>query len=701
MTLAGADEILNGTPPAAERTVPDIDPLEGLNARQQEAVTAPDGPTLVLAGPGSGKTRVITSRIAHLVVERQIPPDAIAAITFTRKAADEMRERVCAQLGRHEGEQVRVSTFHGLCGQILRAHGDRTPLGRRFEIAQTGDRFRLMAEAARETLPPGSGMKPRAALQKVSDIKNRMEEPSDPAQWEGSEDLARMAAAYQEGLTAENKIDFDDMMLWSIRLLHDNPDVRARTEDEHPWVLVDEYQDTNLPQYVLIRQLTEERENLFAVGDPDQAIYEWRGASVENIMRFEEDFPGSRRIELETTYRSTGNILEAASALISPNETRIERTLTTTQESGAPVTIHAARTPREEARYAAGVAAGALENGTVAVLYRTNAQARAMEDQFKRAEVPYEIAGGQSFYRRQEVIDGLCCLEVAVDPRADDEATKRFLQMPPGERLSRSGAGQVDFCGDADEPWYDKLLTAVADQVLNARDERAARKRIDKIETLGQLRDRSPAEIIEEGLRVTGYTQALRESDEQGRIDKIENLEELVQDAIEYAGSRRREDGGGPLSADFAARCREMQDAADTTRNEGSRATLSTLHAAKGLEFDTVVLAGFDSLRLPHHRTISESRNPGRATEEERRLAYVGMTRAKRELHLSYPRTIASGRSTKHAQRSPFLASIPSRLLKPSHAKAPAGAPEPTATTRAAAGTMHNRAQSAEATPAR
>ena len=210
-----------------------------------------------------------------------------------------------------------------------------------------------------------------------------------------------MAGLYQEKLGAENKVDFDDLMLWSIRLLHENPDVRAQAENDHPFLLVDEYQDTNMPQYVLIKQLSEDSRNLFVVGDPDQAIYEWRGASIENIMRFEEDFPGSHRIDLETTYRSTGNILEAAGALIEPNEARIERKLTTTQAPGEPITVHAARTPSEEARYAAGVAKPALEAGeSVAVLYRTNAQARAMEDHFKRENVPYEIAGGESFYKR-------------------------------------------------------------------------------------------------------------------------------------------------------------------------------------------------------------------------------------------------------------------------------------------------------------
>ena len=351
--VAGADEILGEVPTRLARTArPRIDPLEGLNARQREAVAAPDGPTLVLAGPGSGKTRVISARITHLVQNRQIEPQAIAAITFTRKAAEEMRERVIDSLGEDDGEQVWVSTFHKLCNNLLRKDGERVGLDRNFRIAQTSDRYRLITEASREALGNDAhAVKPRSALQKISDIKNQLQAPNDPKQWgdgQRAEGMAQMAGLYQEKLGAESKVDFDDLMLWSIRLLHENPDVRTQAENDHPFLLVDEYQDTNMPQYVLIKQLTEDERNLFVVGDPDQAIYEWRGASIENIMRFEEDFPGSQRIDLETTYRSTGNILAAAGALIEPNEARIERKLTTTQAAGEPITIHAARTPTEE-----------------------------------------------------------------------------------------------------------------------------------------------------------------------------------------------------------------------------------------------------------------------------------------------------------------------------------------------------------------
>ena len=681
--VAGADEILGEVPPRLARTArPRTDPLEGLNARQREAVTAPDGPTLVLAGPGSGKTRVISARITHLVQNRQIEPEAIAAITFTRKAADEMAERVRESLGEDDGERVWVSTFHKLCGNLLRKDGDRVGLERNFRIAQTSDRYRLITEASREALGDDArAVKPRSALQKISEIKNQLQAPDDPKQWgtgQRADGMAQMAGLYQEKLGAENKVDFDDLMLWSIRLLHENPDVRAQAENDHPFLLVDEYQDTNMPQYVLIKQLSEDSRNLFVVGDPDQAIYEWRGASIENIMRFEEDFPGSHRIDLETTYRSTGNILEAAGALIEPNEARIERKLTTTQAPGEPITVHAARTPSEEARYAAGVAKPALEAGeSVAVLYRTNAQARAMEDHFKRENVPYEIAGGESFYKRQEVIDGLCCLQMGIDPRADDEATQRFVRMPAGERISRNGAQKIEFCGSADESWYDRLLDAVGNHDLTSRDERAVMKRIDAIETLGTLSNQPAAEIIEAGLKLTGYTEALQESEEHEKLDKLDNIEELIQDAQESKTSTEKGLANAEVNKSFSDRCHEMQNAAEATEDGRTRAvTLSTLHAAKGREFDTVVLAGFDSHRIPHHRSVTSAADPKRAIEEERRLAYVGMTRARKELHISYPETLRVGKAIKRLKPSPFLASVPDRLLQSSHAKAPAAAPE-------------------------
>ena len=700
--VAGADEILGEVATRRARVPREkTDPLEGLNVRQREAVVAPDGPTLILAGPGSGKTRVISARIAHLVDNRGVQPEDIAAITFTRKAADEMRERIVKTLGEDDGERVWVSTFHKLCSHLLRKDGDRVGLDRDYTIATTSDRYRLITEATRETLgDEARGMKPRSTLQQISEIKNQLQAPNDAAQWgrgPRAERMAAMAEAYQEKLGEENKVDFDDLMLWSIRLLHDHPDVRAQAESDHPFLLVDEYQDTNMPQYVLIKQLSEDDRNIFVVGDPDQAIYEWRGASIENIMRFEEDFPGGQRIELETTYRSTGNILAAAGAVIEPNKARIERNLTTTQEPGEPVTVHAARTVTDEARYAATVAKATIDaSGTAAVLYRTNAQARAMENQCKRAEVPYEIAGGESFYKRQEVIDGLCCVQVALDPHADDAATKRFVQMPAANRLSRSAAQEVEMCGTPDESWYDRLKNAVADHDLSARDERSAKKRIEAIEELGKLADRPAGEIIDTGMKLTGYTAELLDSEEQEKLDRLDNIEELIQDSKEFRAAAGKGLPNEEANHAFSKHCQSMQNAAEATGNGDSPAvTLSTLHSAKGREFDTVILAGFDNQRMPHQRAVVNAKDPVRATEEERRLAYVGMTRARKELHISYPQELRTSRISKNLKASPFLATIPKELRQASRPKAPAAAPERAKHTARATGPAHDLASHA------
>ena len=648
--------------------------LEKLNARQVEAVTAGDGPTLVLAGPGSGKTTVICSRIAYLIEVRRVKPRNIAAITFTRKAADEMKERVHGMLGPLYGKNVHVSTFHSMCGRILREDGHRVGIDSDYRIASTQDKYKLLYESLGEVRGGAGGIKAQGVLQHISTIKNDLQNTDEPNQWaktEFGESMAQVAGVYQEKLLDQNMLDFDDMMLWSIRLLHEHEDVREKYQDQFEHLLVDEYQDTNLPQYVLIRQLANDRNNVFVVGDPDQAIYEWRGASIENIMQFEDDFAGARRIDLNTTYRSTKNILEAANALIQPNKARIDREIDTTQDRGQPVQLLLTPSPSTEADYAAKTARARIDadGGSVAVLYRTNAQGRAMEAAFKDEQLPYKVAGGESFYESKEVLDCLACVSVALDPRGDDEATKRFVTMVPGERISKIALRQIDQGGQRGNSFYDKLKFAAENGSLTERDERIANKRLQTIEKLEEAGDDTPAQIIQQGLGATGYRDALERSDDKRRLDKLDNIEELIADAQQFALDHRSQAVDGEPRNDqiahgFVRQCEEIRAAAHEQEQNGQCVTLSTLHAAKGLEFDTVIFAGFDSERMPHRRSVTETDNPAAAVEEERRLAYVGMTRARDELHLTVPLTIGHGRKQKRVARSEFINDIPDHLVE-------------------------------------
>ena len=679
-------------------------PLEELNERQREAVTAPEGPTLVLAGPGSGKTTVICARIAHLVQERGVDAGNIAAITFTRKAAEEMQDRVRDMLGPLYGDDVWVSTFHRMCGRILREDGDRVGIRPDFQVATSSDKFKLLRESAREVRGHTEGFNANAVLQQISAIKNDLGTTDDPKQWGAGQhatDMAEIAGKYQDKLLDRNMMDFDDMMLWSIRLMHEHKEVAEKNQERYPHLLVDEYQDTNLPQYVLIRQLANEDNNVFVVGDPDQAIYEWRGASIENIMRFEDDFEGARRIDLNMTYRSTGNILEASAALIAPNTTRIARAVETTHDAGEPVRLHLCPNARAEAKYATEVAEDRYrnDNGSVAVLYRTNAQSRPLESALKNAGIPYKIAGGESFYERREVQDMLACVEIAAGKGGADDATKRFMEMPPGERVSRSGAEQIAYAGARSASYRDKVQAAIDDGVLTPRDAKAAKDRLEKVATLESWSELTPSMVLTKAQDLTGYKAALRQSDDKRRIDKIENIDELVNDAREFTAEARRSTGearpkDAAITADFVDHCKKLQDAAHEREDDRQAVTLSTLHAAKGLEFDTVVFAGFNADRLPHHRTVSEAKNPEAAIEEERRLAYVGMTRARNELHLTVPLQIMQGGESKRSSKSPFIDAIPDKLIEYTEPHSSRGAPRP------AQGSAESHTQSRSEDPA-
>ena len=644
--------------------------LASLNDRQREAVTASDGPILVIAGPGSGKTRVICARIAHLVRSGRTEPNAIAAITFTRKAADEMASRLRAMLPAGEAQAVWISTFHRLCGSLLREHGAAMGIPADFRIADEGEQIGVMRQCMWDAGVDTRVHKPQALLHRMSVIKNRMRVPASLDSWDADEHAARnarLAAAYQTALAEAGSLDFDDLLLGAVRLLHEHPDARRAAGERFRRILVDEYQDTNLPQYVLLRQLSEDRDDVFVVGDPDQAIYGWRGAELRNILNFQRDFPAARRIDLQLAYRSSARLLEAAAAMIRHNADRLEHRLCAANPPGAPLAVHHAADPAAEAAFAVARAAARLErdDGSVAVLYRTNAQSRAFEDAFKRAGIRYRITGGQSFYERPEIRDALACLQAGSDPDADDEAMRRFVDLPPHPRTGQKAAAQIDRMGAP--TFWQRAALAVRAGPLADRHGANLRLRFELAAVLAAAARRLPLDdLVDTVLGETGYLQAVRTSADPDAADRLDNLAELASDAAACRRDARQPDAAAAderlrLLADFLGHCRSMR-APDRSRGADVRVTLSTLHGAKGLEFDTVVIGGFDAEHLPHRNTVAAAGDAGTAIEEERRLAYVGMTRARSELYLSVPAVIGHGNRQRPADPSPFLADIPEEL---------------------------------------
>jgi DNA helicase-2/ATP-dependent DNA helicase PcrA len=659
--------------------------LAGLNDRQCEAVTAPDGPTLVIAGPGSGKTRVICARIAHLVRTGRSEPDRIAAITFTRKAADEMTRRLRTMLPAPQAQRVWISTFHRLCGRLLREHGDAIGIPADFRIVDGAERIGLMRQCMFDARVDVRVHKPQALLHRISTLKNRMREPAETDAWEGDEHAGRnaqLAAAYQAALDEANGLDFDDMLLCAVRLLHESAEARRAAGDRFPRILVDEYQDTNLPQYVLVRQMAEGRDDVFVVGDPDQAIYGWRGAELQNILSFPRDFPAARRIDLQLAYRSGARLLEAASAMIRSNSERLDHRLRCANPAGSLPAVHHAADPAAEARFAVERAAARIrrDDGEVAVLYRTNAQSGALENAFRRAGIRYRITGGESFYNRPEVLDALACLQAACDPDADDEAMRRFSDLPPHPRTGRKARAEIDRMPG--RSFWNRARDAARSGALSDYHTTNLRLRIELATTLRDAAAHLPLDqLVDEALARTGYRQAAAASADADAGDRLDNLAELAYDAGVFsrdndAGESDTPEGRLQLLAAFLGHCRSMRTP-ERAGGAGVRVTLSTLHGAKGLEFDTVIVAGFDAEHLPHRRTVAATGDAGAAIEEERRLAYVGMTRARTELYLSVPAVTGHGTQQRATAPSPFLAEIPDQLRTTTSPSSPPQAEPP------------------------
>ncbi|MFB3854790.1 MAG: ATP-dependent helicase [Vicinamibacterales bacterium] len=646
-------------------------PSSHLNPPQREAVLQIEGPLLVVAGAGSGKTRVIVHRIAHIISSGAARPDEVLAVTFTNKAAGEMRTRVEALVGAR-CESIWLSTFHSLCARLLRREAQVIGLPREFVIYDTTDQLSAVKQVMRDLRLEDGILQPRSVLSRVSHAKNRMEKPEEAfgsSFYPGLDDIRRVYAGYERALREAGALDFDDLLLRAVELFG-IPEVAARYGQRFKYILVDEYQDTNRPQYVLIRRLASVHDNICVVGDPDQSIYKWRGADIRNILDFEQDFPRARVIRLEQNYRSTRIILDAASAVIANNTDRKPKRLWTDRPGGEKIVVHVAEDELQEAAYIASFARRMLRQGpdeSVAVLYRTNAQSRVIEDAFRREGVAYRIVGSVRFYERKEIKDALAYMKLMLNPN-DDVSMRRVMNVPARgigkgvmDALEAVPAGRSDLLAGAEEArpasLWTKLTRGLDERLFPQRAAASLAAFRDLILNLADLaRNEDLSTAIARMLDRTGYLGQLREERTEESEARAENLAELVSAAREFE-ARTNE-------ATLAAFVDQLSLLSDVDEEQGSgdaRAVLMTLHSAKGLEFPTVVIAGLEEKLFPHSLAMDEG-----DVEEERRLCYVGMTRARSRLIL----TCASRRRVfgeyHNSQPSRFLFELPQELVETS-----------------------------------
>ena len=637
-----------------------------LNPAQQAAVEHPGGPLLVLAGAGSGKTRVLTARIAHLIKSQGIAPQRIFAVTFTNKAAAEMRSRVGALLGA-DPRGLWIGTFHSLSARLLRREAPLLGFGPNFTIYDVDDQTALIRRILEQRGVSPKAYPPRALQGIISGAKNRMLLPEELGA-QADTPLARIAAdvfaALGPALKQANAMDFDDLLLQPLVLFREHPERLAYWQDRFQHVLVDEFQDTNAAQYLLVKQLARKHGNLCVVGDDDQAIYGWRGADVRHMLAFQQDFPGTTLIKLEQNYRSTQIILDSANGVIAENATRLGKTLFTAKQGGDQVVLLTAADERDEAEWLANefsrlAAADDIAYEGMAVLYRTNAQSRPIEEAFRFRGIPYRLVGAVSFYERREVKDLLAYLRVIANP-ADDEAFMRVVNVP------RRGIGDASLAllVQAATIWQKPLLEVaegagrVAELRPNVRDAFTGVAAL-----VARLRDAAghadPATVLEAILRATGYEQYLAEEGAEG-IERIENVRELIAGAAAWAevqsGETEEGEGGTPLGRYLtqAALITPVDEAKDV-----AGVTLTTTHMAKGLEWPVVALAGLEDGLFPLSRTVTEAGG----VEEERRLCYVGLTRAREKLYLSWARTRYRNGRLDLAEPSRFLEALPPEVL--------------------------------------
>jgi DNA helicase-2/ATP-dependent DNA helicase PcrA len=657
----------------APATAPD-DLLEGLNPQQRAAVVHQGGPLLIVAGAGSGKTRVLTHRIAWLLAERQVRPGEVLAITFTNKAAGEMRERVSSLVG-PRARAMWVSTFHSACVRILRSEGKRLGFTGSFSIYDADDSRRLMTTVCRDLDLDPKRYPARAMAAQVSNLKNELVDFED-AKARATQHLEKTVAEayglYQDRLRRANALDFDDLIMTTVSLLQLFPDVAEHYRRRFRHVLVDEYQDTNHAQYILVKDLvgTGDRNEdgdlppgeLCVVGDADQSIYAFRGATIRNILAFEEDYPDATVILLEQNYRSTQTILSAANAVISRNSDRAPKRVWSDAGDGAKIIGYVAENEHDEAAWVAGeIDRLADDDGVrprdIAVFYRTNAQSRVFEDVFIRVGLPYKVVGGVRFYERREIRDALAYLKVLTNP-ADVVSLRRILNVPRrgiGERAESA----IETLAERERiTFFDALHRAEDAPGLATRSLTAVQGFVTMIDELIALTDGSgPGDVVEAVLDRTGYVEELRASDDPQDEGRVENLEQLVSVAREFEETRPE----GTLG-DFLEQVALVADADQVPDRDGSDGvvTLMTLHTAKGLEFPVVFLTGLEDGVFPHQRSLGDPKE----LEEERRLAYVGITRAEQRLYLSRSAVRSAWGTPSYNPGSRFLDDLPGELVE-------------------------------------
>ena len=636
-----------------------------LNKPQKEAVFHTEGPLLILAGAGSGKTRVLTHRIAYLIEEKGVNPWNILAITFTNKAAEEMRQRVDSLVG-IGAESIWVSTFHSMCVRILRRYIDRLGYDNRFTIYDTDDQKTLMKEVCRKTDIDTKRFKERMLLSVISSAKNEMILPEEFELNAGGDfvqlKIAKVYKEYEAQMRANNALDFDDLLVKTVQLLETQPDVRENYQERFRYIMVDEYQDTNTVQFRLVSLLAGKYRNLCVVGDDDQSIYKFRGANIRNILDFEKEFSDAKVIKLEQNYRSVGNVLEVANSVIRNNKGRKEKTLWTDNEKGEKIRLRQFDTAYDEAQFIAEDIKDETAQGANysdhAVLYRTNAQSRLLEEKFVAMNIPYKIVGGINFYSRREIKDVLSYLKT-IDNGKDDLAVRRIINVPKRgiglttiNRIQESAAARgIGFYDDLSAP---DLIPGIG---------RSASK-LDSFAALieyfkGRSEESGVTDLLTEVIEKTGYTESLEADDPEELEARVQNIDELVSKAAVYEESCS-DRGERPTLSGFLEEVALVADI-DSVAEDRDYVILMTLHSAKGLEFPHVYLAGMEDGLFPSYMSISG--DDPEELEEERRLCYVGVTRAEEKLTLTCARMRLVRGERQYNSMSRFIKEMPSALI--------------------------------------
>ena len=636
------------------------DVLEGLNDKQYEAVVNTEGPCLVIAGAGSGKTKVLTHKIAYLIGNKGVKPWNILAITFTNKAANEMKERIANIVG-DDAKDIWMGTFHSICVRILRKFIDRIGFDSSFIIFDTSDQKTLVKGCLKDLAIDDKMFNDRAVLSEISNAKNEM---LDPDQYTirangdfRKEKIATVYELYQKRLKENNAVDFDDIINYAIKILEENPDILEYYSNKFQYILVDEYQDTNKSQFTLVTMLASRNGNITVVGDNDQGIYSFRGADISNILNFERDFPGTKIIKLEQNYRCTGNILKAANAVIKNNEVKYKKELWTQNEEGNLPKVYQADNEYDEASYIVEQIEHLKREeyykySDFAVLYRMNTQSRAIEDILRRENIPYKIVGGLKFYERKEIKDTIAYLRL-IQNSNDNLSLKRIINEPK-RGIGKTSLEKVENLAEASGMSMYEIIKRAEEFGLN-RVFLNSREFVNIIEELKSKKDElSVSELIKLTLKKTGYTKALEAENTIEAENRIANLDELLTVAIEF-----EEEFAENSLSEFLEGITLSSDLDNMEEQEDS-VTLMTLHSAKGLEFPVVFLVGMEEGIFPGYQSMMDSQE----LEEERRLCYVGITRAKENLFLTCSKQRTVFGSTSYNPVSRFLSEIPEELLE-------------------------------------